>query len=55
MIDDTRYCNEILEASKNLNITTYAYQQGRINQYHVGIGENCFDNFIYGTNIHLKN
>lgn len=54
MIDDTRYCNEILEASKNLNITTYAYQQGRINQYHVGIGENCFDNFILWNKYSLK-
>ena len=54
LIDDTRYCNEILEASKNLNISTYAYQQGRINQYHVGIGEYCFENFILWNDYSLK-
>ena len=54
LIDDPRYCNEILEASKNLNILRYVYQHGRINQYHVGIGEYCFDNFILWNDYSLK-
>ena len=46
MIDDTRYCNEFLEVAKSLNIKTYGYQGGRVNEYHVGISQICFDNYV---------
>jgi hypothetical protein len=46
MIDDVRHCNEFIEVARSLNIKTYGYQHARVNEYHVGIGQICFDNYI---------
>jgi hypothetical protein len=54
MIDDTRYCIEFQEAAKSLRIKTYGYQQGRVNEYHVGISQICFDNYAIWSNYSKK-
>ena len=54
MIDDVRHCNEFIEVARSLNIKTYGYQHARMNEYHVGIGQICFDNYILWSNYSKK-
>ena len=54
MIDDVRYCTEFLEVARSLNIKTYGYQHGRVNEYHVGIAQICFDNYILWNRYSMK-
>jgi hypothetical protein len=45
-LDDSRYSNEIILASRELNIKTIGYMHGRFNEYHLGIYEFPFDKYL---------
>jgi hypothetical protein len=45
-LDDSRYSNEIIVASSDLNIRKIGYMHGRFNEYHLGIFEFPFDKYL---------